>query len=93
MSRQAPVGKPQPPKKTAVKEKRDSEESKENQKTRSDDSGEEKNGDEDSQKYGSRKKGTVAVPCRAARSREGRRFIFKEMDSVLSVRCYSDTLS
>lgn len=54
---QAPVGKPQPPKKTAVKEKRDSEESKENQKTRSDDSGEEKNGDEDSQKYGSRKKG------------------------------------
>uniref|UniRef100_A0A4W4E729 HTH La-type RNA-binding domain-containing protein n=1 Tax=Electrophorus electricus TaxID=8005 RepID=A0A4W4E729_ELEEL len=38
-------------------EKRESEESKENQKAKSDDSGEEKNGDEDTQKNGQRKKG------------------------------------
>uniref|UniRef100_A0A6Q2XPB4 HTH La-type RNA-binding domain-containing protein n=1 Tax=Esox lucius TaxID=8010 RepID=A0A6Q2XPB4_ESOLU len=52
----------QAPKKPVVKkelkEKRDAnEESKENQKAKSDDSGEEKNGDEDSQKNGQRKRG------------------------------------
>lgn len=55
----------QGPKRTTVKkelkEKRESnEESKENLKAKSDDSGEEKNGDEDSQKNGPKKKGEYA---------------------------------